>query len=236
VTFSTDIFHPFLTPLTTYTYTTGATDSDTVSASDDERLPPGGFSLRHGFPHWFARSRRSATSSRTPSGQTAPAAASGSPLRKSETAAQNVGAEASNAAAASTTGAAAAVTGDETRQVCVAEVLKYIQSTFVDEAMLDSIPVETAANPGAYHAWRTYRGKDTSSKTESASQPASDASGRSRRPGEWNWEGVWEDRVRKGIKASMSDPVLFAGGTDEVRDFRVSNAVIFGFNYLVSVR
>src|SRR5436190_18841862 len=63
VTFNTDIFHPLLVPLTTYTFTTGSSDTDTVSATDEERLPPGGFSLRHGFPHWFGRARRSATNS-----------------------------------------------------------------------------------------------------------------------------------------------------------------------------
>ncbi len=59
VTFSTDMFHPLITPLTTYTYTTDIQDNGTVSATDEERLPPGGFSLRHGFPAWFGRASRS---------------------------------------------------------------------------------------------------------------------------------------------------------------------------------
>ncbi|KAI1042900.1 hypothetical protein LB505_001027 [Fusarium chuoi] len=53
------MFHPLITPLTTYMYTTDIQESGTVSASDQERLPPGGFSLRHGFPDWFGRGRRS---------------------------------------------------------------------------------------------------------------------------------------------------------------------------------
>jgi hypothetical protein len=32
-----------------------------------------------------------------------------------------------------------------------------------------------------------------------------------RRPGEWNWEGVWEDRVKNGISNSLSEPVMFGG-------------------------
>ena len=32
-----------------------------------------------------------------------------------------------------------------------------------------------------------------------------------RRPGEWNWEGVWEQRVEKAIAASLSEPVLYGG-------------------------
>lgn len=55
ITFASDIFHPLVTPLTTYMYTTDIQDNGTVSATDDERLPPGGFSLRHGFPDWFGR-------------------------------------------------------------------------------------------------------------------------------------------------------------------------------------
>lgn len=63
VIFTTDIFHPLLVPLTTYTFTTGSSSEDPVSARDEERLPPGGFSLRHGFPRWFVRAQRSVTSS-----------------------------------------------------------------------------------------------------------------------------------------------------------------------------
>ncbi|KAK4963947.1 hypothetical protein LTR28_004238, partial [Elasticomyces elasticus] len=51
VTITTDIFHPLATPLTTYTHSTESVADEPVSARDDERLPPGGFSLRHGFPH-----------------------------------------------------------------------------------------------------------------------------------------------------------------------------------------
>jgi hypothetical protein len=39
--------------------------------------------------------------------------------------------------------------------------------------------------------------------------------GRNRRPGEWNWEGVWEDRVRKAVKASLSEPALYGAGIGE---------------------
>lgn len=107
------------------------------------------------------------------------------------------------------------------------KVLDYIRSTFSDEAVLDSIPVEAAANPGAYHAWRTYRAEHLRSQlpnspespnfdsTPPATGRASEGGtlGRNRRPGEWNWEGVWEERVKKAIKASLSEPVLFGGGT-----------------------
>jgi hypothetical protein len=196
VTFSTDVFHPLLTPLTTYTYTTGSSDTDTVSATDDERLPPGGFSLRHGFPHWFGRARRSAPNSRDVSGSTMSSPARDATLARTMP------------------GDPPAIAED----VTIVKILDYMRSTFTEESVLDSLPLEAAANPGAYHAWRTYRApvlQSQYSPTTSASSALPEQAGetgtlgRNRRPGEWNWEGVWEERVKKAIRASLSEPVLF---------------------------
>ncbi|KAF1997357.1 hypothetical protein P154DRAFT_496984 [Amniculicola lignicola CBS 123094] len=216
VTFSTDVFHPLLTPLTTYTYTTGSSDTDTVSATDDERLPPGGFSLRHGFPLWFGRARRSAASSRNVSGSGV-----GSPDRTQNPLPADI-----KASSVGSAGTASSAVGND---VSVVRILKYIRSTFSEEAVLDSVPLEAAANPGAFHAWRTYRANALQSSplasddafatnpqvTEAAKAPEGSTLGRNRRPGEWNWEGVWEERVRKAVKASLSEPALFGGGAGE---------------------
>lgn len=217
MTFSTDVFHPLLTPLTTYTYTTGSSDTDTVSATDEERLPPGGFSLRHGFPQWFGRARRSAASSRNVSGSGV-----GSPAHSNTPVPADMKATTIGAAELNTIAAAA------TKEITIVKVLEYIRSTFSDEAVLDSIPLEAAANPGAYHAWRAYRANSFQlpQRAPSPNSPTSDAQssptvktldntalGRNRRPGQWNWEGVWEERVRKAVKASLSEPVLFGSGT-----------------------
>ncbi|RAR00933.1 hypothetical protein DDE82_006923 [Stemphylium lycopersici] len=204
VTFSTDVFHPLLTPLTTYTYTTGSADTDTVSATDEERLPPGGFSLRHGFPHWFGRARKSVPNSRNVSGS-----ALGSPARPEF----NVTPSALGAPS-------------PTEEISIVRMLEYIRSTFSEESILDSLPLEAAANPGAYHAWRAHRAPILQAQQASSASPSpepstteksegSSALGRNRRPGEWNWEGVWEDRVRKAVKASLSEPVLFGTGAGE---------------------
>ncbi|KAF3767589.1 hypothetical protein M406DRAFT_61441 [Cryphonectria parasitica EP155] len=167
VTFSTDIFHPLITPLSTYMYTTDIQEGGTVSATDDERLPPGGFSLRHGFPGWFGRVGAAGTA--TPSFMDV-----------------------------------------HKREISTFEVLSYIRSSFDDENVLDLVPLEAAGNPGAWHAWRTHRGYHA--------LPEGDPS--ARKPGEWNWEGVWEERVKKGIAASLSEPVLYGGvggGDDTIR-------------------
>jgi len=194
VTFSTDVFHPLLTPLTTYTYTTGSADTDTVSATDEERLPPGGFSLRHGFPHWFGRSKRSAPNSRNGSASALASPASTTPAHQ------------------------------PTQEISIVRILEYIRSTFSEESILDSLPLEAAANPGAYHAWRAYRAPVVQAQQPTSPSPeppasekseGSSALGRNRRPGEWNWEGVWEERVRKAVKASLSEPVLYGTGMGE---------------------
>ncbi|RWA10028.1 hypothetical protein EKO27_g5088 [Xylaria grammica] len=142
VTFSTDIFHPLITPLSTYMYSTDVQSNGTSSATDEERLPPGGFSLRHGFP------------------------------------------------------------------TC----------TFDDEDVLDTIPLDAAGNPGAWHAWRTHRiekGKEFESPPTlddvTATVTPVTSPGSARKPGEWNWEGVWEERVKKGISTCLSEPVMFGG-------------------------
>lgn len=194
VTFSSDIFHPLLTPLTTYSYSHSATDSQTVSSSDQERLPPGGFSLRYGFPLWFGQEDAK------PQTETAQPA------------------------------------------VSVLELLEYLRKAFNDEEFLDAIPLEAAANQGAYHAWHTHRGrKRAASRTISpASGPSSkrgsgveNISGtlkgevestlvsRGRQPGQWNWDGVWEDRTRRAIQSTVSEQALFggAGAADELIRF-----------------
>jgi hypothetical protein len=120
-------------------------------------------------------------------------------------------------------------------------VLRYIRSTFDDEAVLDRIPLSAAGNPGAWHAWRAHRIKSgaitvSTSPTLSAKEKSNwheglsddddsssvgvpegysrlaggtSAPAAARRPGEWNWDGVWEVRVKKGIEASVSEAVLY---------------------------
>lgn len=222
VVFTTDMFHPLITPLTTYMYTTDIQESGTVSASDQERLPPGGFSLRHGFPDWFGRGRRSMAEAKQTDQQrvTSPDAA--------------------------TTSTSTLPTAPEMpsymrtgqKSVSAYEVLHYIRSAFDDETVLDSVPLAAAGNPGAWHAWRTHRkatgklvedgttdegqankeGDQQTTETTEAAKPAPAAT--PRRPGEWNWDGVWEDRVKKNVASSLSEPVLY--GETKMSDDLVS--------------
>ncbi|GKT59246.1 ubiquitin-conjugating enzyme [Colletotrichum tofieldiae] len=264
VTFSTDMFHPLITPLTTYMYTTDIQDNGTVSATDAERLPPGGFSLRHGFPAWFGRGSRSNAGSRQVSGQQQPPSTPARGGPSSTTTTPN--------SKPTPLGGRPGYLDTSRREVSTYEVLRYIRSTFDDESVLDSVPLEAAGNPGAWHAWRTRQReagkmfpgdpvpqerqekeaepgdaaeekKDEEDKKEEnppappapetkpassgfaiARKPIGGAGGAAvpRKPGEWNWEGVWEDRVQKNIAASLSEAVLYGatlGGGDDLINF-----------------
>lgn len=119
----------------------------------------------------------------------------------------------------------------------IVDVLRYVRSTFDTEAVIDSIPLETAANSSAWHAWQAHRGRGGPrersrleklvAEDRSDGAPGSPSGGlrlaggknarRGRSPADWNWEGVWEERARRGILNSMADSVLFgnAGGSKE---------------------
>ncbi|KAJ8108027.1 hypothetical protein ONZ43_g6549 [Nemania bipapillata] len=215
VTFSTDMFHPLITPLSTYMYSTDIQDNGTVSATDEERLPPGGFSLRHGFPDWFGRRGRRAAEKKQSGGDPA---ARQTPHRPPPPSDLSSGGTVSsrNSAMAQSPG----FFDTKVKEVSIFAVLHYIRSTFDDEDVLDTIPLEAAGNPGAWRAWRTHRvekGKEFESPSTLSDAAAAAASttgeGLMRKPGEWNWEGVWEERVKKGISASLSEPALYGGNS-----------------------
>ena len=86
------------------------------------------------------------------------------------------------------------------------EVLAYMKGAFDDETALDRLPLEAAGNSGAWKAWRAYR-KSEGVETQDASTPEHGAKCQD----EWSWDGVWEERVRKGIDNSIADATLYGG-------------------------
>lgn len=236
MTFATDVFHPLIVPLTTYTFSTSSASDDPVSASDEERLPPGGFSLRHGFPHWFGRARRSANvsgrSSRNVSGNSTGTARSGAVPATGVTAAEgtvssdetngNEGTEGTEDKPRVTPVPAAAQFVESRKFVPVAELLDYIRSTFDDEDVLDSLPVEAAGNPGAWHAWKAHR------RGGSGPGHLNRGSPQARLPGDWHWDGIWARRVQDEIEVSHSDPMLYGnaarGGGDELVGYAIPDS------------
>ncbi|KAJ5711954.1 hypothetical protein N7488_006110 [Penicillium malachiteum] len=218
VTFATDVFHPLIVPLTTYTFSTGSASDNPVSATDEERLPPGGFSLRHGFPPLVSGNTagimtKEATESTPPTKEDISSDTPDSPAGNQESTPQTP--SASNPPPTDHFPA-------PRQEVPVAELLDYIRSTFDDESVLDSLPVEVAGNPGAWHAWQAHR------------RPSGDlrrGSPQARRPGDWHWDGIWARRAQDEIEASRSDPILFGnaarvGGDDMIRFSRLDDATL----------
>ena len=212
-------------------YTTDIQDGGTVSATDEGRLPPGGFSLRNGFPSWFGR-----THIKEPTPQ--PRSSLLDPISTpTQLAASRSSLETFNSSDGNHD-IMGRITGGA-QKITIYEVLRYIRSTFDDEIVLDQIPLEAAGNPGAWHAWQAHRIKSgaksphtppkdmhdgievSDSRSESRGngigvpesyQPLAgglSAPTQARSPGEWNWEGVWEVRAKKGIDTSISDSSLY---------------------------
>ena len=223
VTFNTDVFHPLVTPLTTYTYTTGSSAADPVSATDEERLPPGGLSMRHRFPQWFENGLvRSPLSpehfgaARLPNGQDRNKRSSwGSPSPRP--------AAKSHSRKFQSFHIPPPKDEEESQpselRYSIVEVLRYIKQVFEDESYLDSVPLEGAGNPGAWHAWRAHRSKSLAS-AKAASRTNTprkgvEVTGRAQQGGGWNWDGVWADRAKKAIQASQSDGTLFGNVDSE---------------------
>ncbi|KXS99255.1 hypothetical protein AC578_6186 [Pseudocercospora eumusae] len=217
VAFQSDVFHPLVTPLTTYTYSTRDFGTDTQSAADEQRLPPGGLSLRHGFPEWFDE---------------------GVAVRKETEVdvSQDEGHQGDSQQVSEPD------SPGHQRAPHVIEVLQYIRIVFDTEEVLDTIPLDAAANAGAWHAWQSYRSKSSSraasvarqadgerstTNTERSASPRQQPGG-ARRPGEWNWQGVWEERVRRSIQNSLSEPVLFGGDNNDVISFLKMDAEAIG--------
>ncbi|RAL16748.1 putative ubiquitin-conjugating enzyme [Aspergillus homomorphus CBS 101889] len=243
VNFATDVFHPLIVPLTTYTFSTGASTEDPVSATDDERLPPGGFSLRHGFPHWFGRAKRgggnpSTASSRAVSVRNSTISTAGGGKRPDTPASKEPGSKDLQTPTSLTDRSATDETEptspvvdrsvDATKTVPVAVLLDYIRTTFDDEAVLDSLPLEAAANPSAWHAWKAHRkGNDNAAAFAGLKKGGSP---QARLPGDWHWDGIWVRRVQSEIEASISDSTLYGatrGGADEpIRFSRLDEATL----------
>lgn len=85
----------------------------------------------------------------------------------------------------------------------ISDVLQYVKRTFDDETALDSLPLEAAGNTGAWKAWRAFRRSNNQNNGLSAPETGLNTHV------EWSWDGVWEERVRKGIDASTAESTLY---------------------------
>ncbi|KAL9583051.1 MAG: hypothetical protein Q9212_002931 [Teloschistes hypoglaucus] len=206
ITVLTDIFHPLVTPLTTYTYTSL---SSSASVADEERLPPGGFSLLHAFSNHLLNRNQHTTSSTNSSSSVngtqvkdhfLDGGTSSAPDTATETPADH-----------------------QSRRESIFDILNYMKRAFDDEDFLNQLPEEAAASLGAWKAYQAHR-RNACQRSNPHSDNVPDPSRRRDGPqqpqnhdwrrGEWNWDGVWEQRVKKGVDASISDQALFGTARD----------------------
>ncbi|KIW10400.1 hypothetical protein PV08_11362 [Exophiala spinifera] len=203
IVFSSDIFHPLVVPQTTYTFSASVADTtSTISASDNDKLRPGEFSLRYGFPHWFRqRNVKLAADEGVHDDAVKP---------KQETSTSGSGTQ-------NVDGLVAHSGGNEEirdRKGLLLKLISHIKSAFEDADMLDNMPLEAAGDPSAWHAWRAHRGlskKEVRAKSPTVGNGGSPSSPKN--PGEWKWDGVWESRVNNGIEASINEVTLFGSAT-----------------------
>ncbi|KAJ9610317.1 hypothetical protein H2200_005094 [Cladophialophora chaetospira] len=206
-----DVFHPLVVPLTTYTFSTNvADDATTVSASSKERLPPGAFTLRYAFPHWFSFLRRLNENSET--------AGAAAPIADRPSTPSGAIAETRNDSELSQAGP-----GSTDRRSLILDVLRHVKEAFESEDLLDRIPLDEVGDPSAWHAWRAYRGlphrqNDAKSGETNISQAAPPSP---KNPGEWKWDGVLESRVRNSVEASISEAALFGNTSGHSRAGRI---------------
>ena len=225
VLFSSDVFHPLVTPLTTYTYTTGSSAADPVSATDEERLSPGGLSLRHRFPQWFQGSAPQSPSSPAPNGLGSIVNGTDSSKRNSwDSPSPRMPAKSHSRKSKSFHIPPPKDEDDSTSKepmYSIVEVLRYVKQAFEDEQCLDSVPLNAAGNPGAWHAWRAHRRRHLAKSESRNSTPQKGATvSRPTGQGGWNWDGVWTDRAKKAIRASQTDATLFGNiDSDELIHF-----------------
>ena len=230
VTFYTDIFHPLLTPLTTATFSSVGSDSDSEGTAVQEALPPGAFHFRHGFPRWYNKG----STEKLPSSDSSMAASG------RDTSPNKLNRKPHSTAEA---GKLAKTEPSTNEIIHIVDILRYMRQSFELVSVLDSVPFEAAGNPGAWYAWRAYRQKQQEKERQEATEPATpkghartpskaahgrtssrgvnrsqgDTPGRPKKPSEWNWEGVWEQRVKRAIQDSVSEGTLFgAGGDSEI--------------------
>ena len=100
----------------------------------------------------------------------------------------------------------------------ITEVLEYMKRAFDDEIALDTLPLEAAGNSGAWKAWRAYR------RSNGTDNKLVDSVPNLYRQDDWSWDGVWEQRVRKGIDSSIAESTLYggSGGGDDLVSFYTS--------------
>lgn len=152
ITFLSDIYHPLIVPPTPPPQSTNPAASTNSSPGKSQQqhtsaahinynqnvsnLPPGSFSLKHGFPSWH--STHSPKTSLSPGSKKLP---------------PNPPITSLDPIAASTS----YLPPPAEKEKSILQVLYYLKSVFSSVSVLDDIPPQLAVNLGACRAWRDFR-------------------------------------------------------------------------------
>jgi len=122
-------------------------------------------------------------------------------------------------------------------------ILYHLRAAFEEESLLDDIQEKDASNESAWYAWRSHRNLPFTRTVKNDGDELNNRPGGARRPREWNWDGVWEERVNKCVRESSSDGILYSNaatnkkgdGIDMVRSnihciVNVNNVVLSRLN------
>lgn len=166
--------------------------------------------MRHGFPHWFGRKEKRAVRS-ADSSRDASVSHDGS-QQLDGIVEHLLGEEGSETSChrreSNNTKRRVPFTRSVAEQPNIIEVLQYMKAAFDDIKILDMLPLESSGNPGAWKAWQAHR-----TKTRPSGSPMlqnKDQGSWPKQPGDWSWDGVWLERVKRNVDASTSESVLYA--------------------------
>ena len=223
-----------MTPLTTYSAGVGTSASGSINSDDHETLPPGGFSLRYAFPRWFQKPQEAVGSELKESANVLETPIRPNPLESGslEPLSMDPVPRSDPVMDPNQEMRTASLMILKAQDEPLYAVLHYMKDSFENERTLDALPLNAAGNSGAWHAWQAYRrqvkqclpvGSSSNivktARSEDRHTLKSMESSPERRPRistEWNWDGVWIGRVKKGVDASISESVLY--GTSEGDD------------------
>lgn len=224
VVFETDIFHPLLLPLTTYSYVSNNTETSSKDSNvrNELLLPPGGFSL-HGMRSQIEGQLCNDTMSHVETSNKQ------NNITLNNFADTELAISRNVAASDVSLPPSASQMSKKRPRYAVAKVLYYIKVAFSSHDFLDSILVDDAVNPGAFFAWRSHRlstapddynrCQEKAKKSASSQSPTTTRTSKGDSPnvwsGQWNWDGVWKDRVHKAVQASIADSTLFGSASSD---------------------
>ena len=209
ITFTTDIFHPLVTPLTTSTGSIGITDVRHGNVTDQPRRSSGCFRLAHGFPGWVGESEQS-TKELQPTTELAEPVMIGRFTHSIPAPAAEVlryVRSTFDSAEMLDSVPLAAAGNPSAWHAWQAYRRRSSSSTQPDSEKVQDIG--SGEDTGSSEDDEEQEIPGRRKLAEGTSTPA--RTGRS--PAEWDWDGVWEERAGRSIRNSTTEAALYGNSS-----------------------